>query len=206
MPKILITTGATVTFKPLVEYVATPQFLRHLVKLGFSTVFLQYGNELIDGNNVSKEFFSEVISRTKLVETLDLDILNETDDKSTTTFSDGSFLFVVFGFSANIADYVESADIVVSHAGTGSILDSLRLKKPLLVVSNLELMDNHQEEVADQFQNEGFLYHVTAKQLQDGSLLSYLEKFVEKKIHFATLPNPPVDTIKNILAAELDKK
>lgn len=205
MSSILFTTGATVTFKPLVEYVSSPQFLRSLQKLGFSTVYLQYGNETANNKNISKAFFSDVISRNQLVEKLDLDLTNETNDKSTTTFSNGSFRLVVFGFSPNIADYVASVDIVVSHAGTGSILDSLRLRKPLLVVSNLELMDNHQEEVAAQFEKEGFLYHITTKQLKEGVLFSYLEKFAAGNLLFALLPDPPVDTVKNILAEELAK-
>lgn len=206
MSSILFTTGATVTFKPLVEYVSSPLFLRLLQKLGFSTVYLQYGNETTNGKNISKVFFSDVISRNHLIEELDLDLTNETNDKAVTTFANGSFRFVVFGFSPNIADYVASADIVVSHAGTGSILDSLRLNKPLLVVSNLGLMDNHQEEVAAQFEKEGFLYHITTSQLTEGVLDSYLERFVAGDLSFAKLPDPPVDTVKNILAQELAGK
>lgn len=206
MASILFTTGATVTFKPLVEYICTPEFLRSLQKLGFSTVYLQYGNETANNTNISKVFFNDVIAKTQLVKELDLDLTNETNDKSTTTFSNGSLLLVVFGFSAHIADYVASADIVVSHAGTGSILDSLRLKKPLLVVSNLDLMDNHQEEVASQFEKEGFLYHITTQQLHQGILLSYLEKFASGNLSFVNLPDPLVDTVKNILAEELARK
>ena len=41
--------------------------------------------------------------------------------------------------------------------GSGSILESLRLHKPLIVVVNENLMDNHQVELAIELQNKGFL-------------------------------------------------
>ena len=39
---------------------------------------------------------------------------------------------------------------MLSHAGAGSILETMRLQLPLLVVVNEQLMHNHQREVADE--------------------------------------------------------
>ncbi|QFZ26266.1 putative UDP-N-acetylglucosamine transferase subunit ALG13 [Clavispora lusitaniae] len=203
MSSILVTTGATVTFKPLVSYIADLDFLLEAQKLGYSTIYLQYGNEISNNTNVSKDFLNEVMQKSQLIEKLGLGIVNETNDKSVTHFSNGRLSLVVFAFSSHISDYISKVDIVVSHAGTGSILDSLRLKKPLLVVSNSELMGNHQEEVAAQFEKEGFLHHITTKQLQEGYLLDYLRKFSRGTLPFSSLPDPPTGVVESILAEEL---
>ncbi len=41
--------------------------------------------------------------------------------------------------------------------GSGSILTVLRAPRPLLVVPNTSLMDNHQAELADALGREGYL-------------------------------------------------
>ena len=39
---------------------------------------------------------------------------------------------------------MESADLVISHAGAGTCLEVLRLEKPLVVIVNRSLLGNHQ--------------------------------------------------------------
>ncbi|MCJ1282754.1 N-acetylglucosaminyldiphosphodolichol N-acetylglucosaminyltransferase catalytic subunit alg13 [Xylographa opegraphella] len=48
---------------------------------------------------------------------------------------------------------------VVSHAGSGSILDALRLAVPLVVVPNAGLLDNHQEELAAELAAQGYVVY-----------------------------------------------
>lgn len=203
---ILFTTGATVTFEALLDHVVSVPFLRHLSSLGFRRVVLQYGNQTDQGRNVSKQYFSDVLGRNEVVEKLDLALTNETNDKSVTTFSGPSLELQVFGFSPQIDKVVAAADIVVSHAGTGSILDSLRMHKPLIVVTNHKLMDNHQEEVASQFAKEGFLYQLSAEQLEHGKLEELLTQFQDKQLTFKTLPDPPTGVVESIIAEEATRE
>ena len=43
-------------------------------------------------------------------------------------------------------------------AGSGSIFETLRLAKPLIVVVNEDLMDNHQSELAEELAERKHLY------------------------------------------------
>ena len=49
------------------------------------------------------------------------------------------------------------------HTGSGTILDVLRLKKPLIVVPNSSLLDNHQQELADALEDLGHLKTCTTE-------------------------------------------
>lgn len=66
--------------------------------------------------------------------------------------------FEAFRFSHEFGAFVEAADLVVSHAGAGSILEALRARKPLLVVVNERLQENHQVELASALQDQGYLH------------------------------------------------
>ncbi|CAK9830052.1 UDP-N-acetylglucosamine transferase subunit ALG13 homolog [Anthophora retusa] len=70
-----------------------------------------------------------------------------------------------FNLSANIIEYVKAADLIISHAGAGSILDALGNKKNLIVVANQSLMDNHQLELAEQLYKDKHLYYCSCESL-----------------------------------------
>ncbi|KAM9903482.1 hypothetical protein OXX69_007917 [Metschnikowia pulcherrima] len=165
---ILFTTGATVTFRPLLDEITNPDFLELLANAGFRAISIQYGNEIsAAGANLSKVYFSELLASKGLVEQFDLEIASEFNDKSETIFRNSKFTLRVFGFANNINTYISQADLVVSHAGTGSVLDTLRSKKPLIVVTNDSLMDNHQAEIAARFEAENYLVkNVIAEELE----------------------------------------
>ena len=44
----------------------------------------------------------------------------------------------------------------VESKGSGSVLDALRLSAPLVVVPNPSLLDNHQEELAEEMARQGY--------------------------------------------------
>ncbi|XP_053487490.1 UDP-N-acetylglucosamine transferase subunit ALG13 homolog [Ictalurus furcatus] len=72
-----------------------------------------------------------------------------------------------FRFKESIAENIQSADVVISHAGAGSCLEVLGAGKPLLVVVNDKLMDNHQLELAKQLQADGHLLYCTCSTLAE---------------------------------------
>ncbi|XP_058813855.1 UDP-N-acetylglucosamine transferase subunit ALG13 homolog [Topomyia yanbarensis] len=70
-----------------------------------------------------------------------------------------------FDLKTSIADDIEQADLVISHAGAGSCIEVLGAEKPLVVVVNERLMDNHQTELAEQLSKEGYLLYCTPSTL-----------------------------------------
>lgn len=60
-----------------------------------------------------------------------------------------------YNFKPSLHDDMAGAALVVSHAGSGSIMESLELSKPTVVVVNTSLMDNHQLELANKLHQLG---------------------------------------------------
>lgn len=52
-----------------------------------------------------------------------------------------------FEYAPSLAGHMAAADLVISHAGSGSIFEALRAHKPLIAVPNPILMHNHQVEI-----------------------------------------------------------
>ncbi|XP_033760792.1 UDP-N-acetylglucosamine transferase subunit ALG13 homolog [Pecten maximus] len=76
-----------------------------------------------------------------------------------------------YRYKPSIQDDISSADLVISHAGAGSCLETLEAGKPLLVVINEDLMGNHQLELAKQLHQDGHIYYCDC-----GSLLQTLQE------------------------------
>ncbi|KAI0232981.1 N-acetylglucosaminyldiphosphodolichol N-acetylglucosaminyltransferase [Lamellibrachia satsuma] len=91
-----------------------------------------------------------------------------------------SFKLEYFKFKDSIAEDIRCADLIISHAGAGSCLEVLGANKPLVVVINEELMNNHQVELADQLSSDGHLFYCTCSelpQLLESVELSHLKPF-----------------------------
>lgn len=202
---ILFTTGATVTFTKLVDRVVDPLFILDLHDLGFHNVAIQFGNEVLHNHHVSKQYFSDAMASTEFMEKLDLSISNEFNDKLVVRLSRPDLKITVFPFAPSINDYIAGADIVVSHAGTGSILDVLRLGKPLIVVTNQDLMNDHQEDVAAQFERLGYLYRINTLEMRLGKLLDLVSRFREGLLRFHQMLAPSDRVIEQVLSEELER-
>ncbi|XP_064596313.1 UDP-N-acetylglucosamine transferase subunit ALG13 homolog isoform X2 [Liolophura sinensis] len=71
-----------------------------------------------------------------------------------------------YRYKNSLKEDVEKASLIISHAGSGSVLEALGAGKPLLVVINEDLMDNHQLEVANQLYIDGHVFYANTKNLK----------------------------------------
>ncbi|KAI2800639.1 hypothetical protein RDWZM_009044 [Blomia tropicalis] len=88
----------------------------------------------------------------------------------------------LFDYQNSIQSYIDKADLVIGHAGAGTVLEVLRKRKPLLIVINDTLMDNHQEELAIELAEQRFVrccYPSTLKETLKSFNLKSLIPFPE---------------------------
>ncbi|KAL8784433.1 MAG: hypothetical protein Q9213_003956 [Squamulea squamosa] len=139
-----VTIGATAAFDRLLHAVLTSQFLRTLQASGYTKLLLQYGK---NGYKILNDFEADVAFGR--ADKHGIDIIG--------------FDFNKLGLGQEMWS-VKAADdraegVVISHAGSGSILDAMRIDVPLIVVPNTSLLHNHQVDLAEELAKQGFLVH-----------------------------------------------
>lgn len=146
MKTLFVTIGATVTFTKLLELCLTHNFISIVKEEGFEKLIIQFGSQ-VD----ALQLFMNSLDKLHLTPSKSNDLITAKDPHG------GGLLIEGFPFTNDIKKVMSNADLVISHAGTGSILDALRLQKPLIVVINSNLMNNHQSEIADQLYEGNYL-------------------------------------------------
>ncbi|CAL1372745.1 unnamed protein product [Linum trigynum] len=148
---VFVTVGTTL-FDALVKAVDTEQVKHELLRRGYTHLLIQIGRGSYSYSYIPHKCEGE----------------------------GGSLVVDYFTFSSSIAEHLRSASLVISHAGSGSIFETLRLGKPLIVVVNEDLMDNHQSELAEELAERKHLYcaspqllHETITDMNLESLLPY---------------------------------
>lgn len=81
---------------------------------------------------------------------------------------------VVCGVEVHVVDYkpflredIQTASLVISHAGAGTILEALSHGTPTVVVPNERLMSNHQMQLARSLSDHGYLFFTRVDDLLD---------------------------------------
>ncbi|SCW00950.1 LAFE_0D01728g1_1 [Lachancea fermentati] len=154
---VVVTCGATVPFPKLIEVLLEIRTLEKVRSLGYDRIILQYGR----GFNLK---FKQLLAAVNGIKCKPAGTNGSLSAKELGNdhFDVGDYRGVeILGldFTPNILQLISAhADVVISHAGTGSILDALRASKPLIAVVNTSLMDNHQRQIADKFESRGYLW------------------------------------------------
>ncbi|ODQ64290.1 hypothetical protein NADFUDRAFT_43296 [Nadsonia fulvescens var. elongata DSM 6958] len=179
---VFVTVGATVPFDEMIQLVLATRSRQLLHDQGFRHLVIQHGHR-------DEKKWSNIIQGVELDDTW-TDLVKEFELDDTWTLDS-------MAYSEDITSLINQADLVISHAGTGSILDALRLQKPLVVVVNSQLMDNHQLEVAHEFSQGGYLLYSLVDQVSFECVLAQVPKF-----RFQTLPEASPSIIPSIIDQE----
>ncbi|RDX56706.1 glycosyl transferase [Lentinus brumalis] len=138
---VFVTVGST-RFDALVQTVLSEPVLDVLRKRGYRTLDVQCGNSDFDTSHLRRD----------------------ADDHWQRA---GDLETSIWRFKPSLKEDYERADLIISHAGSGTIIDVLRLRKPLIVIPNPALLDNHQAELSDALAGLGHLRSSTVADLPE---------------------------------------
>ncbi|EEH20753.1 hypothetical protein PABG_02984 [Paracoccidioides brasiliensis Pb03] len=141
-----VTVGATAPFNALVSEVLGEPFLKALKDNDYTDLLIQYG-QLREAVIQEFKLQSEATTKEKYG-------LNVTGFDFNLAGLKNEMLAVKADAKANKVE-----GLVISHAGSGTILEVLRLGIPLMVVPNPQLLHNHQDELAKQLAASGYVIH-----------------------------------------------
>lgn len=151
MKKVFVTVGTT-KFPKLVDTITTKEVIQTLISKGYNFIQIQTGKD-----------FSKVKIDPNILPTPNI----HAEGNSFIVNIQNNLTVKYDPYFENFEEQIGSSDLVISHAGAGSCLEVLRKKKPLIVVVNEDLMNNHQMELAVQLQNDGYVYYSTCSTLTD---------------------------------------
>ncbi|KAL3437368.1 glycosyltransferase family 28 C-terminal domain-containing protein [Aspergillus tetrazonus] len=138
-----VTVGATASFHLLLKSILDPIFLLALNQHGYTDLLIQYGKD-------GQQLFDDFVANYPPGDPRRHGIIVQGFDFNQAGLDNEMRLA-----KANASEN-RSSGLVISHAGSGSILAALRFGVPLVVVPNPTLQDNHQEELAEVLQDEGY--------------------------------------------------
>lgn len=84
-----------------------------------------------------------------------------------------------YRFRPTLDEDMRAADLIISHAGAGTVMEAMKYQKNLVVVINTLLMDNHQTELANAMGERKHLFVVDSpEKMDDIQTWEQFEKFV----------------------------
>ncbi|KAL7767825.1 hypothetical protein ACKLNR_002126 [Fusarium oxysporum f. sp. zingiberi] len=135
----LVTVGATTGFGKLVESVLQPSFWQYVNSQRFTQLRVQCGPDLAWASkqladrkdNIPSGLCIDLFASKKNLMKEEMSLCKDADGK-------------------------RQLGLVISHAGTGTILDAWKMGLPLIVVPNIQLLNDHQTEMAKHLSKEGY--------------------------------------------------
>ena len=103
---------------------------------------------------------------------------------------------------SSFEDYIKKADLIITHGGVGSIVNSLKFNKKIIVVPRLskykEHMDNHQIEIANKFEKLGYVAVLKENESLDETILDIKDKDFKNYAEDTSYINKLINVIDNM--------
>jgi len=129
--RCFITVGTT-KFDALIELLLEEKILLFLHSLGFRELSIQSGDYQMESCLNRLEYVHQVSERNGNLYAKSHGLNIRSRD-----------------YFPSIAQEMRNADLIIGHAGAGTCMEALSFAKPLLVVVNNKLLNNHQSELAE---------------------------------------------------------
>lgn len=154
-----VTIGATAAFDALIKAALSPPFLEALKISGYTDLRLQHGK---DGRLILDEFRESNGAKSEeehgiVVSGFDFNKQGLGSEMRAAKGEDNRTEGVVISHAGILFMQSPMSDMKLTSSGSGSILDALRIGVPLIVVPNPALLDNHQEELAEELAKQGYV-------------------------------------------------
>ncbi|KAJ6440404.1 glycosyltransferase family 1 protein [Purpureocillium lavendulum] len=159
----LITVGATVGFEQLTKAALEPPFWQFLGDNGFSNLRIQCGPDVSWAATQVSQLEKEIPAG------FSVDVF---DVRKNLMLEEMALCKPIKGQRAQ--------GLIISHAGTGTILDAWKLGVPLVVVPNTGLLNDHQTEMAKHLAREGYATMAKPSRLDLQDAIRKAELLVEE--------------------------
>ncbi|KYR00598.1 putative glycosyltransferase [Tieghemostelium lacteum] len=161
--QVFVTVGTT-KFEDLIEVIDSLEFHQLLYDFGYDRLVIQVGN------HKSKLCYS-VNEQCKTTEEREKEIKSCLKIKGFSSY--------YYNYKPSLKEDMEASSLIITHGGSGSILETLSMDKPCICVVNERLMHNHQAELSDKLSSLSYVLSCKPKTLAETlktQLIGYLGK------------------------------
>jgi len=166
----MLITVGTTNFDILITALDNEEFYLLLEKNGFTKLILQIGNT---------GTYTPSVFKTLKLKSLEVEVVK---------------------LVPKFEDFIKSSEYVISHCGAGTILEGLKNKVKLIVVTNPTLMDNHQLELAEPLYKQNYILLI--KNIK--TIIEELKSMITGEFKLNQYPDFNYDAIPNLIYEMLD--
>lgn len=111
-----------------------------------------------------------------------------------------TLLFECYKYKNTLENDMKKADLIISHCGSGTIFECLKLKKKVIAVVNETLQGNHQFELANQMHRKNYLLQTIPEKLVSVLMDSDFSRKIE---NFEDIGEPKTNLFADLVYEEM---